>query len=668
MTILVCISAHPKSYTLLRVALKKLQYFQKDTELVVLYVETSNHYTLNQEARERILRIVMNAEEVGARIVQIQAGTELDGIQQCIRELDSQGKTVKHIIMGRINKDGFLAELRPTLSEKLARQLRHSDIEIQIVPLSGHHYTPSWFERLQLRSVSIRELAFGLCMTMFAYLASEVLRYVDTTGNWDVNRLNVTAFFLIATVIVALRHGLIAGLFTAIISFLTIDLLYIAPFYSLNIDTMSGGVVLAVFLFSAIVVTITGAFSRANTKSLARKEKRSQALYNIHRLTNRVNSKQQALAILHNELSSLLEMEVHFYLPGMLNPDTITLAYPEQASLSESDQDALIHCWEQIRTTGFGTRKNFMSNWRFEPMVAIGGEIGVLSIKVPRHIRLDPSFGRLVSAVADQAASVLERIELNERMSKIQISEEREKLRAMLLSSVSHDLKTPLASIIGSLSVFKHLKRSDRLTDDISTELTETALDEAQRLDSFISNILDMTRIESGDIDFNIEWSDPEECLNNVKKRLRQRLTNHRLSIRAFDNATDYRVEMDAMMTEQVLQNVIDNAAKYSIPDTTITVSYGVTQNEFVYIICDQGKGIPEEKLDSVFDKYERLKQSDSQVAGTGLGLAICRAVMEKQHGTITASNHPEGGAMFTLAFPSWRNANITEEHQENVA
>src|SRR5690606_5899594 len=145
--------------------------------------------------------------------------------------------------------------------------------------------------------------------------------------------------------------------------------------------------------------------------------------------------------------------------------------------------------------------------WRFEPMFAPSGVIGIVGVKVPLLLTIDSSFGRLLSAVADQCAAIIQRIALTKKMEEAKISEEKEKLRSLLLSAVSHDLKTPLASIIGSLSVYHSM--FDKLSDEHKMTLTTTALDEAQRLDSFISNILDMTRLESGHVKFKFDWHDP---------------------------------------------------------------------------------------------------------------------------------------------------------------
>ena len=264
---------------------------------------------------------------------------------------------------------------------------------------------------------------------------------------------------------------------------------------------------------------------------------------------------------------------------------------------------------------------------------------------------LDMWLSALLTNIADQMAILLEHLELEQSMEATRLRSEREKLRSMLLSSISHDLKTPLAGIIGALSV--HRSVGERLTPDRRKELLDSALEEAQRLDSFITNILDMTRRESGKIDLRQEWQDIDTVIQSAAKRSQHRLRQRTLDIQG---CLGTEVYMDAMMIEQVLQNLIDNACKYTPDGTRIEICCTASQREgFRCRVRDFGPGIPEDKLSQVFDKYARLKKQDSQVAGTGLGLAICKAVMEMQSGWIVAANHPEGGAEFTFGLPHWR-------------
>lgn len=656
--ILVAIDAHPKANILLRAAANKAR--EMECGWSVVYVETSNHDLGPREHRKRVLRYLTQAEEMGATVYRVVNNDKAGSIISLINEAHANGKELHTLIIGKTYKEGFLAELKKSTTEKVAHQLRNTETSVQIIALSGKHYRPSWFERLQLRNIKLTDLLFSALYVAIAYCSAELLRSSIATIEWRVNVHNVTSFFLIATVVSALRFGMFPGLFAALSSFTLINYFYVEPLRSFGITHSAESVNLLIFLGVSIFISLIGAYSRAGATSAARKERRSQALHTLYRSASEATNSHHALEIMHDELTDLLEMEVVFFMPQTMNRSKLEMAYPANVELEEKDEKALEKCWLETRTTGMGTTVSPLLEWRFEPMVTPKGDIGVLGIKLPDNIRLDASFGRLLSSLADQAASILERIELTRMMSESQMREEREKLRAMLLSSVSHDLKTPLASIIGSLSVYKRMKNAGRLKEEIAEELTETALDEAQRLDSFISNILDMTRIESGDINFNKDWIAPDEMVAAVQKRLRLRLRGHTLHIG--DMPKGLEVQCDQMMSEQVLQNIMDNAGKYSPKGTSIHVDYLLEDERFCIQVRDEGDGVPEDKLEAVFDKYERLKQSDSKVAGTGLGLAICRAIMDKQGGEITVSNHPDGGAVFRIYPADFRVAERGEE------
>lgn len=652
-TILVFINAHPKSHVLIRAASNSAK--DNGVNWTAVYIETPVDASLDNDEQARLLRFSTLVERLGGQFHQVESKSVIEGIVSYTEALIESGNRIKNVIIGQSSEEGFFSELTASLAERAARELRHTETAVQIIPLSGQYYAPSWYERLKFHDLKWKEIASAVLFVALAFMITEILRYFASTTEWWINDHNVMGFFLTATVITALRFGLVPGLISALLGFTTINYFYIAPLSNFGLDHSADGVSLSIFLITAVIVAMMGAYSRASNKILMRKERRSQALYSILRIASNANTQKEALKILHEQLSNLLEYSVAFYTPTFMQPEKVTLAYPVDVELSTEDRKALDYCWANSRASGIGALNSFDTNWRFEPMMTSNGEVGVLGVKVKDNYVIDASFGRLLTALADQAANILERIELTKMMGESRVREEREKLRSTLLSSVSHDLKTPLASIIGALSVYKRMRKAGRLSEDIADELTETALDEAQRLDSFISNILDMTRIESGEIEFNKGWVSSEEPVAAVRKRLRQRLRSHTLVITPPEKM--YDVEMDQMMTEQVLQNVVDNAAKYSPSNTEIHISYGPDANGFSYKIRDHGKGIPDEKFEAIFDKYERLKLSDSKIAGTGLGLAICRASMEKQHGKIEVTNHEDGGAIFSIWFPNYRPA-----------
>lgn len=660
--ILVCISSHPKTAVLLRAAVNKAKELGVGWQ--ALYVESADHYAADRETRERILRFISLAEEMGGEVNQVEHDNVRSAIADYVKSSLKGDSPIRHLIVGHTEQEGIFSTLQSSMAERVAHDLRRH-CEVQIIPLSGKYYSPTWLERLQMPEVRIQEILFAVAAVGMAYLCAEGLRASMPTALFKVNSYNISLLFLVACVVVSIRFGLLPGLVSAVLSFTVINYYYIMPFRQFSLNDISDAINVSIFLCSALVISLLGAHNRAGRNALARKERRSKALYNIHRVASQATTREEALQALHEALTSLLEMEVAFFLPPALNPDAIQLSYPKTAHLTESDTQSLQTCWYQIKTTGLGTPNRFGSQWRFEPLTTTGGDIGVLGVHIPAEMRLDASFGRLLSALADQAASILERIELTKMMSESRVREEREKLRSMLLSSVSHDLKTPLASIIGSLGIYRGGFASGKFSREQAEELLETALDEAQRLDSFITNILDMTRLESGAIEFRQEWQYPDELVQRVKKRLRQRLRHHRLVVR--EAAQQVEVRMDVMMTEQVLQNVIDNAAKYSPENTTVTVTAGAEAGGFAYKVKDEGGGIPADKLTAIFDKYERLNKADSKVAGTGLGLAICRTVMEAQGGYIRVRNHEEGGAEFTIWLPECRKMEVPEETAEET-
>ncbi|MFY9287425.1 MAG: ATP-binding protein [Alphaproteobacteria bacterium] len=225
---------------------------------------------------------------------------------------------------------------------------------------------------------------------------------------------------------------------------------------------------------------------------------------------------------------------------------------------------------------------------------------------------------------------------------------DRERMHRQMLSSVSHDLKTPLASIIGSLEVFERMK--DKLPEDKQLALVQVALQEAYRLDNFITNILDMAKLDNGLVKAKNESADISEMLQNSILRLNHRLRGTQVNVKG---AGPLRSMTDATLLGRVVCLILDNAVKYGGATATIDIEFGKSEDGKGFVsIRDRGRGIPAEQVEAIFSKYTRFAKEDQQNAGTGLGLAIARSIMALLGGQITGANHPEGGAVFTLKFP----------------
>jgi len=222
-------------------------------------------------------------------------------------------------------------------------------------------------------------------------------------------------------------------------------------------------------------------------------------------------------------------------------------------------------------------------------------------------------------------------------------------LRSALLTSISHDLKTPLASVLGAASTLRGL--AARLSDSEKTDLLSTIIDESERLNRFIANLLDMTKLESGAVVPNTARHDVSEIVGSALRRAGKILAHHGVSL---DLASDLpMLELDAVLFEQVLFNLLDNAAKYAPADTTISIRGARDHNQISLQVMDEGNGIPAAELESVFDKFYRAQKGDHVRPGTGLGLAISRGFVEAMHGTISAANRADGsGAVLTIRLP----------------
>jgi two-component system sensor histidine kinase KdpD len=260
---------------------------------------------------------------------------------------------------------------------------------------------------------------------------------------------------------------------------------------------------------------------------------------------------------------------------------------------------------------------------------------------------LSPDQRRLFDALADQAALAIERVNLATEMDRSRLAAETERLRAALLTSISHDLRTPLASILGSATSLK--SQRGVLGAGAQAELVDTIQEEAERLNRFIANLLDMTRLESGAIEPRLDWVEIGDIAGSALHRASRVLAHHEVEIALAADLPP--LKLDAVLFEQVLFNLLDNAAKYAPVGTTVRIAAAIAGNSVRLEIADGGGGIPAADLERIFDKFYRVQATDRKRAGTGLGLAIARGFVEAMGGTLTAGNGDKG-AVFTIILP----------------
>jgi two-component system sensor histidine kinase KdpD len=328
----------------------------------------------------------------------------------------------------------------------------------------------------------------------------------------------------------------------------------------------------------------------------------------------------------------------------------VRAGYPPEDRLDDADLAAANWAWENNRSAGRGSDTLPGAKRLFLPMRTGRGPIGIVGIDSDKPgPLLTPDERRLLDALMDQAALAIERVRLVADMDRVQRTVETDRLRSALLTSISHDLKTPLASVLAAAGTLRDLSGS--LDDAQKADVLGTIIDESERLNRFIANLLDMTKLEAGAVVPNASLHDIGEVLGSALHRAAKILAHHRVDV---DLAADLpMVRVDAVLFEQVLFNLLDNAAKYAPAGTTIRIQSWRESEAVSLQILDEGDGIPPGDLEQIFDKFYRVQKGDQVRAGTGLGLAISRGFVEAMRGTITAANRTDhSGAVFTIRLP----------------
>jgi two-component system sensor histidine kinase KdpD len=462
------------------------------------------------------------------------------------------------------------------------------------------------------------------------------------------NVQNVALVFLTAVLVSAVAFGLRAALFASLLSVLAFNLFFLPPYYSITISDPENVVALFFFLVVALVASNLTASVRAQAMVARQRARTTEDLYLFSRKLAGIASMDDLLWAISSQVASMLKVRVVLFLPenGALELKT---AWPPEDVAEEADLAAAKWSWESNKPAGRGADTLPGAKRLFMPMRTGRGPVAVIGIDSDKQgPLLTPDEQRLLDALADQAALAIERINLSENFDKAQRAAERDRLQAALLTSISHDLRTPLASILGAADGLAGLPD---LSADDRKALLSTIQEEAERLNRFIANLLDMTKLESGAVAPNMALVDLGDVVGSTLRRADKILADHRIET-ALAPALPM-IKLDAVLFEQVLFNLLDNAAKYAPTGTTISLK-GTCEGATVRLqVQDEGPGIPQAELERIFDKFYRVRKADSQRAGTGLGLAICRGFVEAMGGTIEASNRASGhGAVFTVVLP----------------
>jgi two-component system sensor histidine kinase KdpD len=496
---------------------------------------------------------------------------------------------------------------------------------------------------------------------------------------------SVALIFLMAVLASAVSFGLAASLFACLCSVLAYNFFFLPPLYTLTIAAPENVVALIVFAIVALVASNLTARMRAQTIAARQRAQITEELYQFSRKLAGAASLDDVLWATAHQIALMLKMRVVLLLPGGADVPlaasaagtnaghtalSVHAGFPPEDSLDEADMAAAQWAWDHNRPAGRGADTLPGAKRLFMPMQTGRGPIGVIGIDrdddIDEHHRsgwagrlLSPDQERLLDALTDQAALAVERVNLVRDIDRARLQAETDRLRSALLTSISHDLRTPLASILGCATSL--ISPGTTLTEASQAAMLRTIQEEAERLNRFIGNLLDMTRLESGPLPLHGGLADLSDVIGAVLRRADRILAPYHVHLELQPGLPMLNIDM--VLFEQVLFNLLDNAAKYAPPDSAIVIRARHDGAHVRLQIIDEGDGIPPTDLDRIFDKFYRVRGADRQRAGTGLGLAICRGFVEAMQGSITAGNRTDRrGAVFTITLPVPLQLSMEEE------
>jgi|GraSoiStandDraft_16_1057320.scaffolds.fasta_scaffold09588_5 two-component system sensor histidine kinase KdpD len=637
--ILVCVSEDRRAAGLVRYAKRLADRLH--APFTALCVETRRSLQWTEVERDRVADTLRLAEALGGEAITVPGGER--SIADDVIGF-AEANNVTHIIVGKSTRSRWFEILHGSVVHELVRKSGN---------ISVHVIAGEQLARDPIPKKTVRPAEESAPFDPWPYLAA-LLAVAAALGVGELIQPllgieNVDLVFLTVVVGIAVRYGLWPSLVATVVSSLCYNFFFLPPIYTFTITDPTNVGAFVFFTIVAVVVSHFAARGRTRTVAAHERVRAVELLYAFSRKLAGVGTLDDVLWATAYQAALMLKVRVVLLLPedGSI---VVKAGYPPEDILDEADVAAAKWAWQNNRSAGRGSDTLPGAKRLFLPMRTGRGAIGVIGIDSDKPgPLLTPDQRRLLDALIDQSALAIERVRLVEDLERAKRTAEADRLRSALLTSISHDLKTPLAAVLGAAGTLRDL--SGALSDGEKADLLGTIVDEAERLNRFISNLLDMTKLESGAIVPNAAPHDLGEIVGSALRRASKILAHHHVEL---DLAADLpMLELDAVLFEQVLFNLLDNAAKYSPDGTTIQVQSWRDRDSVCLQVLDEGDGIPVAELEHIFDKFYRVEKGDQVRAGTGLGLAISRGFVEAMHGTITAANRTDrSGAVFAIRLP----------------
>jgi two-component system sensor histidine kinase KdpD len=628
--IMVCVGPNPRSIRLIRTAKRMAVGLRADW--LAVHVEAPSMVKPSEDDLRQLAEHMRLAESLGAETVTLTGHKASDEILNYARE-----RNVNKIIIGKPTHPRWKDKIFGSLLDEVVRG--SGDIDVYVISGEVGEPMPRLIAKPTKPRSNIREWLLSIGTVAVCTGIATLMRPYATL-------VDAAMLYLLGIVLVASRTGKCPSLLATFLSVAAYDLFFVPPFYTFSVHDVRYFLTFIVMFVVAFVISRLTLRIREQANAARQREQRTAALYNLSRelVHERGTPHLSAVAIKH--ISELFSSKVVVLVPDEKGSLTVTVTGPETFALDQNELSVAQWSFDHRQRAGIGTDTLPGASALYLPLFTSSRTVGVLGILPgPPLTMFDQTQIHILESFANQIAMAIERILLAEEAQQALLKAETEALRSTLLSSVSHDLRTPLAVITGSATAL--LQKNITLDKQSRQELVQTIFEEAEHLNQIIRNVLDMTRLEAKVISVQKEWQSLEEIIGVALNRLAEKLNGRQVTTRIPSDLP--LVPFDPLLIEQVLMNLLDNAIKYTPEETPLELSAEVKGKDVVMELADRGPGIPQDDEERIFEKFVR---GAAVGGGIGLGLTICRAIVNAHGGRIWAENRPGGGALFRFTLP----------------
>ncbi|WP_336962862.1 sensor histidine kinase KdpD [Sphingobium aquiterrae] len=623
--VLVAVSEHPGCEALVRAAKRIADALR--APWTVLHVETARDADFGDDERRQLAKILNLASQLGGAVMSLPAQTVLAGIKTCAADMRAT-----QILVGKSSRSRWFELRHGSVVDRLVRET--PGVAVHVFPMDaegvprGRRSAPrDWGQASHYAwTLAMVAAVTGIASTLFHIL----------------NLGNVALLYLLPVMVAASTFSLRAGLFAGIASSLAYNFFFLPPTGTLTVNNPENVVTIVVLLGVAFATSQLAARVRGQADLAASSARQNAAQAGFLRQLNAAGTDEEVMQTICAEIARLLDVRTVLITPSAHGPE-LRAAMPPEDRLDALARAAVDWTLERGQSAGRGSDTLTASDWLFHPLATPARTLGALG--VARDDGRDPLRSDqlpLFMSLLDQATLVLERMRLEDEMRDVAQLKERDRLRAALLSSVSHDLRTPITAISTAAS---------QLSGEGDMALAGTIQTEVARLNRFVANLLDMARVEAGALTLAVEPTDLTDAIASAVHDTRATLEGHAIDLDVSPGLPLVRV--DPRLLHHILINLLDNAGRYADPGTAIAIAASRQPGALILSVIDHGPGLPPGSESRIFDSFKRIEGSDRTKGGTGLGLAIVKGFADAMGiGVEARSRLDDSGAVFSLRFP----------------